>query len=84
MAPKFLNSTCLTRSKRGVFNIGGSENNPDIRGSHNIVHIGLDPKRIGEETLMRKIGQQTGRVAESAADLASAPAKWVNHMQDNW
>lgn len=84
MARSFINSTHLTRSKRAGVNVGGSENNPDIKGSHNVVQISLDPNKVGEETLMRKLGQETGRIAESAADLASAPAKWINHMQDNW
>lgn len=84
MAFNSSNSAFLRRSKRGPFNFGGSENNPDIRGSNNIVHIGLDPKRIGEETLMRKIGQQTGRLVESTVDIAAAPGKWINHMLDNW
>ena len=84
MASNSSNSTLLRRSKRGPFNFGGSENNPDVRGSNNIVHIGLDPRRIGEETLVRKIGQQIGRLVESTVDIASAPSRWLTHMQDNW
>ena len=84
MALSLINSTYLTRSKRGIFNFGGSENNPDVRGSNNIVHVGLDPKRIGEETLVRKLGQQTGRLVESTVDIAAAPSRWLTHIQDNW
>ncbi|CAF3495036.1 unnamed protein product, partial [Rotaria socialis] len=35
--------------------------------------MGLDPRRIGEETLVRKIGQQTGRLVERIVDIAGAP-----------
>ena len=78
------NSTSLRRSKQGPFNFVNYKNNPEISGTNNIIHIGLDPNKIGEETLVRKIGQQTGRAVESVVDLASTPAKWINHMQDNW
>ena len=84
MLLSFINSTDLTRSKRCAFNFGGCENNPEIEGSNNIVHIGLDPNRIGEETLVGEISQQTGRVVQSAVDIAAAPAKWLNHVQKNW
>ena len=39
---------------------------------------------MGQETLLRKVGHEVGRVIESGADLASVPAKWIGHMQENW
>ena len=79
----------LHDSKRNsIFNFGGAESNvenkPTILGENNNINIGIDPSKIPQETLVRKVGHEVGRVLESGADLVTAPVKWMNHMQENW
>lgn len=71
-------------NKRGVFNFGGCEYNPSVEGDSNQVSIGVAPGHMGQETLLRKTGAQIGKIIEGGADLITVPAKWLNHMQENW
>jgi hypothetical protein len=76
-------------SKRNSFlNFGSAETNVDnkpiISGEYNNVNIGVDPSKMGQETLMRKVGHEVGKVIEGGADLVTTPVKWIGHMQENW
>ncbi|CAF3091563.1 unnamed protein product [Rotaria socialis] len=84
MTPAVTHLANLRRLKRGGFSIGGSENNPTITGTQNVVSIGTDSSSSGQETLIRKAGHQIGRVFEGGADLVTAPVRWLTHMQENW
>lgn len=79
-----LSNTVHSISKRGLWNIGGHENHQKVHGNENQINIGVEPSRVGQETLLRKAGHQLGRVLEGGSDLLVAPAKWINHMQSNW
>ncbi|CAF3416996.1 unnamed protein product [Rotaria socialis] len=83
MTPAVTHLANLRRLKRGGFSIGGSENNPTITGTQNVVSIGTDSSSSGQETLIRKAGHQIGRVFEGGADLVTAPVRWLTHMQEN-
>lgn len=70
--------------KRGVFNVGGSEYNPEVVGDDNVINIGIDPLKVDQETLLRKGIHEIGRVLQAGGDLVTAPVKWLSHMQENW
>lgn len=75
----------LKRSSRAAirWNLGGHEQNTLISGNHNSMGT-MNPLDTNDETLLRKIGHQFGRVFEGSTDLVLSPAKWLSHMQDNW
>lgn len=67
------------------FNFGGSDKSQSIKGNHNKVFAPTEnPATEGQETLLRKTGHQVGRIIESGADLATAPAQWLKSVIDNW
>jgi hypothetical protein len=87
MLPTMLNRT-RTRSfvKRQLIkiNFGGHENNPSIGGSNNKVVLPGEQEHEEQSTLLRKAGHQVGKIIVGGTDIATAPAKWLNHMMDNW
>jgi cell division GTPase FtsZ len=66
------------------WNFGGQEVNHVIEGDNNNLSSYADSKKPGQDTLIRKAGNEIGRVLEGATDVVVAPAKWLSHMQDNW
>jgi hypothetical protein len=92
MSPDILNFRAVShvverklKKRDSVFNFGGSDNKQEINGNNN--HVGVttkNPATIGQETLLRKTAHQIGRIFESGADLANAPAQWINSIQQNW
>ena len=65
-------------------NIGGQEQNPKIHGNNNKVMFGSAADAEAQLTLLRKAGQQVGKILEGGTDVVLAPAKWLAHMQDSW
>ncbi|CAF3273736.1 unnamed protein product [Rotaria socialis] len=65
-------------------NLGGLEKNPQISGTNNKVSYGDGASREQQTTLLRKAGDQAGRILEGGTDVVIAPAKWLAHMQENW
>lgn len=82
------NTRRLQLVKRGIIgvknNIGGKENNVNIDGTNNKIMLSNAPQEEQDETLLRKTGTQVGRLLEGGTDIIVAPAKWLNHMQENW
>ena len=82
------NTRRLQMVKRGVFefrnNVGGKETNVQIDGTSNSIMLGNTPQKEEDETLLQKTGTQVGRLLEGGTDIVVAPAKWLNHMQENW
>lgn len=67
------------------FNIGGVDKTQLIKGDHNRIMVTTDnPTTDGKETLLRKSAHEIGRILESGADLADAPAQWLKFIQQNW
>jgi len=71
------------------WNVGGQEitnsHNNIINANNSVVSVGIkEGKLLDDETLLRKAGSQIGRILEGSADLAVSPARWINHMQQNW
>ncbi|CAF3311157.1 unnamed protein product, partial [Rotaria socialis] len=64
--------------------VGGFEKNPQISGTDNKVFYGDGASREQQTTLLRKAGDQPGRILEGGADLEIASTKWLAHMQENW
>ncbi|CAF4284864.1 unnamed protein product, partial [Rotaria magnacalcarata] len=64
-------------------NLGGLEKNPQISGTNNKVSYGDGASREQQKTLLRKAGDQAGRILEGGTDVVIAPAKWLAHMQEN-
>ncbi|CAF4262950.1 unnamed protein product [Rotaria magnacalcarata] len=67
-------------------NIGGHEKNTNhyINGNDNNLNFDSEESQEEQLTLLRKAGQQAGRILEGGTDVAMAPVKWLAHMQDNW
>lgn len=63
---------------------GTNEDHNTIHGNDNKVEIHNGVSKQGQETLVRKAGHEIGRVLEGGTDILTAPAKWLNHMQENW
>lgn len=75
----------LLKKRDAFFNFGGVDKTQLIKGNHNNVMLTTDnPTVEGKETLLRKSAHEIGRILESGADLASAPAQWLKLMQKNW
>ncbi|CAF4060280.1 unnamed protein product [Rotaria magnacalcarata] len=68
--------------KRQLFriNFGGLEKNPQISGTDNKVSCGDGASREQQTTLLRKAGDQAGRILEGETDVVIAPAKWLVNM----
>ena len=77
-------SHSLVKRQFMKWNVGGHETNPSITGSNNHVFLPSTPDIKEQETLLRKAGDQVGKLLEGGASVALAPAKWLSHMQDNW
>ncbi|CAF5200543.1 unnamed protein product, partial [Rotaria magnacalcarata] len=62
--------------KRQLFriNFGGLEKNPQITGNDNKVSYGDGASREQQTTLLRKAGDQAGRILEGGTDVVIAPA----------
>lgn len=88
MPPPMFNARRLPLVKRGILeftnNIGGKETNVNIDGTNNKIMLGPSSQKEEEETLLKKTGTQVGRLLEGGTDIVVAPAKWLNHMLDNW
>jgi hypothetical protein len=72
--------------KRELFkvNIGEHESNPQIAGNNNKVLTAADLEKGEPSTLLRKAGDQVGKILEGGTSIVVAPAKWLAHMQENW
>jgi hypothetical protein len=81
-----LNTRRLSHVKRELFklNIGGHESNPQINGANNQVLSVGEPEKGEPSTLLRKAGNQVGKILEGGTNIVIAPAKWLAHMQENW
>ncbi|CAF1314341.1 unnamed protein product [Adineta ricciae] len=66
------------------WNIGGHETNPSITGSNNKVFLPVTEDIKEQETLLRRAGDQVGKILEGGTSVVLAPAKWLSHMQENW
>ncbi|CAF3167299.1 unnamed protein product [Rotaria socialis] len=49
-----------------------------------LVTYGNEASPEQQTTLLRKAGDQAGRILEGGADVVIAPAKCLAHMQENW
>jgi hypothetical protein len=65
-------------------NFGGAENSAHIKGNENKVSIGGGMSDDEQLTLLRKAGQEFGKVLEGGADIVTSSAKWIGHIQENW
>ncbi|CAF1539481.1 unnamed protein product [Adineta ricciae] len=74
-----------TKSDHGSFiNLGGVEESKHLAtGDNSPIFIG-DSRPPAHDTWLRFAGKQAGRLIEGTTDVATAPVKWLNHMQDNW
>ncbi|CAF3628474.1 unnamed protein product [Rotaria socialis] len=85
LSSKF-NTSHRSMIKRQLFriNFGGLEKNPQISRTDNKVTYGNEASPEQQTTLLRKAGDQAGRILEGGADVVIAPAKCLAHMQENW
>ena len=86
MFGEIVNRTSSNLSKRSLISwrFGSHEQHNSIQGSNNKLEVNSGISKPGQETLIRKAGHEIGRVLEGGTDVLTAPAKWINHMQDNW
>ena len=75
----------VKRGRRDAFrwNFGGYEQNTVVSGSNNSLRT-TNPLDANDETLLRKMGGQFGRLFTGGTDFILSPVKWLSHMQDNW
>ncbi|CAF3682292.1 unnamed protein product, partial [Rotaria socialis] len=76
LSSKF-NTSHRSMIKRQLFriNFGGLEKNPQISRTDNKVTYGNEASPEQQTTLLRKAGDQAGRILEGGADVVIAPAK---------
>lgn len=65
-------------------NFGGEEKIVKVAGNNNQVTFHGKRSDDEESTLLRKASAQVGRILEGGTDIVVSPAKWLNHMQENW